>query len=104
MILNYIWIAFVLIAVVVSLAVALFSGDGSSLNAVMEAMFANAKTGFEISLGLTGVLTLWLGFMKIGERGGVIEFLVRITLPFFCKIFPEIPKGHPVLGSMFMKE
>ena len=102
MILNYIWIAFVLIAVVVSLAVALFSGDGSSLNAVMEAMFANAKTGFEISLGLTGVLTLWLGFMKIGERGGVIEFLSRITSPFFCKIFPEIPKGHPVLGSMFM--
>ena len=102
MILNYIWIAFVLIAVVVSLAIALFSGDGSSLNAVMEAMFANAKTGFEISLGLTGVLTLWLGFMKIGERGGVIEFLARITSPFFCKIFPEIPKGHPVLGSMFM--
>ena len=102
MILNYIWIAFVLIAVVVSLAIALFSGDGGSLNAVMEAMFANAKTGFEISLGLTGVLTLWLGFMKIGERGGVIEFLARITSPFFCKIFPEIPKGHPVLGSMFM--
>ncbi len=102
MVLNYIWIAFILIAVLVSVVVAMLSGDGNSLNAVMEAMFSNAKTGFEISLGLTGVLTLWLGFMKIGEKGGAIEFLARITSPFFCKIFPDIPKGHPVLGSMFM--
>ena len=102
MILNYIWIAFVLIAIVTSVLVAVFSGDGNSLNAVMDAMFANAKTGFEISLGLTGVLTLWLGIMKIGERGGVIEFLARITSPFFSKIFPDVPPGHPALGSMFM--
>ena len=92
MILNYIWIAFVLIAIVTSVLVAVFSGDGNSLNAVMDAMFANAKTGFEISLGLTGVLTLWL----------VIEFLARITSPFFSKIFPDVPPGHPALGSMFM--
>ena len=91
MILNYIWIAFVLIAIVTSVLVAVFSGDGNSLNAVMDAMFANAKTGFEISLGLTGVLTLWLGIMKIGERGGVIEFLARITSPFFPMFPPDTP-------------
>lgn len=102
MVLNYIWVGFILIAVIVAVVVAIVSGDGGALNAVMEAMFANAKTGFEISIGLTGVLTLWLGFMKVGERGGVIEFLARITSPFFSKIFPDIPQGHPVLGSMFM--
>lgn len=102
MVLNYIWIGFILTAVAVAVITALVSGNGEALNAVMEAMFANAKTGFEISIGLTGVLTLWLGFMKIGERGGVIEFLAKITSPFFSKIFPDIPKGHPVLGSMFM--
>ncbi len=102
MVLNYIWIAFILIAVAVSLVVAITTGNPDSLNAVMEAMFANAKTGFEISIGLTGVLTLWLGIMKVGERGGAIDFLARITSPFFCKIFPDVPKGHPALGSMFM--
>ena len=91
MILNYIWIAFVLIAIVTSVLVAVFSGDGNSLNAVMDAMFANAKTGFEISLGLTGVLTLWLGIMKIGERGGVIEFLARISRRFFQMSPPDTP-------------
>ena len=102
MILNYIWIGFVLTAVAVSLVTAIFTGEADSLNAVMEAMFSSAKNGFEISLGLTGVLTLWLGFMKIGEKGGAIDFLARLTSPFFCKIFPDVPKGHPALGSMFM--
>lgn len=102
MVLNYIWIGFILIAVAVSLVVAITTGNPDSLNAVMEAMFANARTGFEISIGLTGVLTLWLGIMKVGERGGAIDFLARITSPFFCRIFPDVPKGHPALGSMFM--
>ena len=102
MVLNYVWIGFILIAVVVAAATTVFTGDGEVLNAVMNSMFSNAKTGFEISIGLTGVLTLWLGIMKIGEKGGMIEFLARITSPFFCKIFPEVPKNHPALGSMFM--
>jgi spore maturation protein SpmA len=102
MVLNYIWIGFILLAVVVAFATTVFTGSGEMLNAVMTSMFNNAKTGFEISIGLTGVLTLWLGIMKIGEKGGIIEFLAKITSPFFCKIFPEIPKNHPALGSMFM--
>jgi len=102
MVLNYVWIGFILVAVIVSMAITIFTGDGTALNAVMTSMFDNAKLGFEISLGLTGILTLWLGIMKIGEKGGIIEFLARITSPFFCKIFPEVPKNHPALGSMFM--
>ena len=102
MVLNYVWIGFILVAVIVSMVITIFTGDGTALNAVMTSMFDNAKLGFEISLGLTGILTLWLGIMKIGEKGGIIEFLARITSPFFCKIFPEVPKNHPALGSMFM--
>jgi len=102
MILNYIWIGFILVAVVVAAATAVFTGNGTVLNAVIDSMFSTAKTGVEISIGLTGVLTLWLGMMKIGEKGGVIQFLAKITSPFFCKIFPEVPKNHPALGSMFM--
>jgi spore maturation protein SpmA len=101
-VLNYIWIGFILIAVVVALIITFVTGNGDVLNAVMNSMFDSAKTGFEISIGLTGILTLWLGIMKIGEKGGAISFLARITSPFFCKIFPEIPKNHPALGSMFM--
>ncbi|MDR1543216.1 MAG: hypothetical protein LBS50_02155 [Prevotellaceae bacterium] len=102
MVLNYIWVGFILIAIVVATATAVFTGSGEALNAVMSSMFDSAKNGFEISLGLTGVLALWLGIMKIGEKGGIIEFLAKITSPFFCKIFPEVPKNHPALGSMFM--
>ena len=102
MVLNYVWIGFILIAVVVSAATTIFTGNNEILYSVMNSMFVNAKTGFEISIGLTGILTLWLGIMKIGEKGGIIKFLARITSPFFCKIFPEIPKNHPVLGSMVM--
>ena len=68
----------------------------------MTAAFGSAKSGFEVSLGLTGALSLWLGVMKIGEKGGVLERLSRVVAPFFVKIFPEIPKGHPALASMFM--
>ncbi|MGM9745645.1 MAG: nucleoside recognition domain-containing protein [Paludibacteraceae bacterium] len=102
MVLNYIWIGFLLIAVAVALLQLCVSGDGSALNAVMDSMFASAKTGFEISIGLTGVLALWLGIMKIGERGGAVGFLSRLTAPFFCKIFPEVPRNHPAMGTMFM--
>ncbi len=102
MVLNYIWIGFVLVAVAIAFAVAIFTGDGAVLSAVVSSMFDSAKIGFEISIGLTGILTLWLGVMKVGEKGGAVEFLAKITSPFFSKIFPDIPKGHPVLGSMFM--
>ena len=102
MVLNYIWIGFLLTAVAVAVAQLCITGDGAALNAVMDSMFASAKTGFEISIGLTGVLALWLGIMKIGERGGAVGFLSRLTAPFFCKIFPEVPRNHPAMGTMFM--
>ena len=102
MVLNYIWIGFLLTAVAVAVAQLCITGDGAALNAVMDSMFASAKTGFEISIGLTGVLALWLGIMKIGERGGAVGFLSRLTAPFFCKIFPEVPRNHPAMGTIFM--
>ena len=91
-----------LTAVVVAVLQLCITGDGAALNAVMDSMFASAKTGFEISIGLTGVLALWLGIMKIGERGGAVGFLSRLTAPFFCKIFPEVPRDHPAMGTIFM--
>ena len=91
-----------LTAVVVAVLQLCITGDGAALNAVMDSMFASAKTGFEISIGLTGVLALWLGIMKIGERGGAVGFLSRLTAPFFCKIFPEVPRNHPAMGTIFM--
>ena len=102
MILNYIWIAFFLIAFVVGFFKVLLTGDLDVFTNMMQATFAAAKTAFEISLGLTGVLSLWLGFMKIGERGGVVNFLARIGAPVFSRLFPDIPKGHPAVGSIFM--
>ena len=69
---------------------------------MMDSTFSSSKTAFEISLGLTGVLSLWLGIMKVGEKGGVVNFLARLLSPVFCKLFPDIPKGHPVTGSIFM--
>lgn len=101
MVLNYIWIAFLLIAVVVALLQTVIFGDSTVLTAVMDSMFGSAKTGFEISIGLTGVLALWLGILKIGENGGAIKFLSRLVAPFFCKIFPEIPKDRP-LWELFL--
>lgn len=102
MILNYIWIAFLVIAFVVACVQFIFVGNTQIFTDVIQAAFGSAKTGFEISLGLTGVLSMWLGVMKIGEKGGVIQFFSRMVAPFFSKIFPDIPKNHPVMASMFM--
>ena len=102
MVLNYIWIAFFLIAFVIALVKLVFLGDTTVFPAIMNSTFATSKTAFEISLGLTGVLSLWLGVMKIGEKGGVVDVLARILGPVFSKLFPEIPKNHPVIGNIFM--
>lgn len=102
MVLNYIWTAFFVIAFVVAAIKLVFMGDLAVFPAMMDSTFSSSKTAFEISLGLTGVLTLWLGIMKIGERGGVVNVLSRILSPVFTRLFPDIPKGHPVTGSIFM--
>lgn len=102
MVLNYIWIAFFLIAFGIALVKLVFFGDFGVFPAIMDSTFASSKTAFEISLGLTGVLSLWLGIMKIGERGGVVNLLARALSPVFTRLFPDIPKGHPVTGSIFM--
>ncbi len=102
MVLNYIWIAFFLTAFVVALVKLIFFGDFDVFPAMMDSTFASSKTAFEISLGLTGVLSLWLGIMKVGEKGGVVNVLARLLSPVFAKLFPDIPKGHPVTGSIFM--
>lgn len=102
MVLNYIWIAFFLIAFVVAACKLIFLGDTNVFTEIINASFASAKTGFEISLGLTGILSLWLGIMKIGEKGGVIHAFARMASPVFSKLFPDIPKDHPVTGSIFM--
>ena len=102
MVLNYIWIAFFLVAFIIALVKLVFLGDLEVFPAMMDATFAQSKTAFEISLGLTGVLALWLGIMKIGERGGVVNVMSRWLSPVFTRLFPQIPKGHPVTGSIFM--
>lgn len=102
MILNYIWIGFLLIAFIVACFQAFLFGNTQIFSDIMNATFDSAKTGFEISLGLTGVLALWLGIMKIGENGGIIKAFSRLVGPFFSKIFPDIPKDHPAMGSIFM--
>lgn len=102
MVLNYIWIAFFLIAFVVALVKLLFFGDMQVFTDIMNSTYDTARTGFEISLGLTGVLSLWLGVMKIGERGGMVELFSRAVAPLFSRIFPDLPKNHPAAGSMLM--
>ena len=102
MVLNYIWVGFFLIAFVIALVKLVFLGDYEVFPAMMDSTFSSSKTAFEISLGLTGVLSLWLGIMKIGEKGGVVNALAKLLSPVFVKLFPEIPKGHPVTGSIFM--
>ena len=102
MVLNYIWIAFFVVAFVIGLIQLIFFGNYDVFPAMMDSTFASSKTAFEISLGLTGVLSLWLGIMKIGEKGGMVNMLARVLSPVFCKLFPDIPKGHPVTGSIFM--
>ena len=102
MVLNYIWIAFFLIAFVVAIGKLVIGGDTAVFTEIINASFASAKTGFEISLGLTGILSLWLGIMKIGEKGGVIQAFARLAAPVFSTLFPDIPREHPVTGSIFM--
>ena len=102
MALNYIWIAFFLIGFLVALGQLVFAGNAQIFNELVNSIFANAKTGFEISLGLTGVLTLWLGLMKVGEQGGVVAILGRLFGPLFQRLFPELPKGHPAYGSIIL--
>ncbi len=102
MVLNYIWIAFFVIAFVVGLCKLIFFGDVSVFPAMMDSTFDTSKNAFEISIGLTGMLALWLGIMKIGERAGLVNVLARVLSPVFTKLFPVIPKGHPATGSIFM--
>ena len=102
MVLNYIWIAFFLVAFVVAMGKLIFGGDVAVFTDIINASFDSAKTGFEISLGLTGILSLWLGIMKIGEKGGVIQRFAKMAAPVFSKLFPGIPAGHPATGAIFM--
>ena len=102
MVLNWIWISFFLIAFLMAAGRSLFGGDLQVWSDIMNASFDQAAFAFEISLGLTGVLTLWLGIMKIGEKAGVVEFFGRLISPFFSRLFPGIPKGHPAMGPIFM--
>ena len=102
MVLNYIWIAFFLIAFVIATVRLVFMGDTEVFPAIMNSTFDTSKAAFKISLGLTGVLSLWLGIMKIGEKGGIINVVARVLSPVFTRLFPDIPKGHPVTGSIFM--
>ena len=102
MVLNYIWIAFFVIAFVIAVVRLIVFGDFEVFPAIMSSTFDTAKTAFEISLGLTGVLALWMGIMKIGEKGGVVNVLARQLSPVFSRLFPDIPNGHPVVGNIFM--
>lgn len=102
MVLNYIWVGFFLIAFLLVVLQTIFTGNLPIWSEVINATFTSAKTAFEISLGLTGILSLWLGLMKVGEKGGVIEFFSRLVSPLFCRLFPGIPKGDPAMGSIFM--
>ena len=102
MALNYIWVTFFLVAFIVGLIKLIFLQDTTVFPKMMEATFEMAKTGFTISIGLTGVMTLWLGLMKIGERGGMISILSRLVGPFFSRLFPEIPRNHPASGAIIM--
>lgn len=102
MALNYIWLAFFIIAFAVALFRTIFEGDLEVWSTIMSSSFTSAATAFEISLGLTGILSLWLGLMKVGERAGVIGFFGRMISPLFCRLFPGVPKGHPAMGSIFM--
>ena len=102
MVLNYIWVAFFVIAFLVALSKLLFLGDTEIFTELVNSTFSSSKNAFEISLGLTGLLSLWMGIMKIGEKSGMINALSRWLSPVFCRLFPDIPKGHPAMGSIFM--
>ena len=102
MVLNYIWIAFFISAFAIAFGKLIFMGDTTVFPEIINSTFTQAKTAFEISLGLTGVLSLWMGIMKIGEKSGLIASLAKLLSPILCKIFPDVPKGHPAMGTMFM--
>jgi spore maturation protein SpmA len=102
MVLNYIWIAFFLIGFVFALIQLIFNGDTQVFNRIVESTFTSARTGFEVSLGLTGVLTLWMGLLRVGESGGVVKLLSRAIGPLFSRLFPSLPKGSPAYGSMML--
>lgn len=102
MVLNYIWIAFFMLAFVFALVQMIFFGNTEVFSDIIDSTFSSSKNAFEISLGLTGVLALWMGIMKIGERSGVVNVMARVLSPVFYRLFPDIPKGHPVTGSIFM--
>ena len=102
MVLNYIWITFFLVAFLVAVVKLVFFGDVEVFPAIINSTFDTSRTAFEISLGLTGVLSLWLGIMKIGEKGGVVNAMARVLSPVFRRLFPGIPEGHPVIGHIFM--
>ena len=102
MALNYIWIAFFILAFIAAVIRTIFMGDFQVWSDIVGASFTSAATAFEIALGLTGVLSLWLGLMKIGERAGVIGFFGRLISPLFTRLFPGVPKDHPAMGSIFM--
>lgn len=101
-VLNYIWIAFFVSAFAIAIGKLIFMGDTTVFPEIINSTFTQAKTAFEISLGLTGVLSLWMGIMKIGEKSGLIASLAKLLSPILCKIFPDVPKGHPAMGTMFM--
>ena len=102
MLLNYIWIALILLAIIMGFVQFFAFGQSDIFTEILNSTFASAKNGFEISLGLTGVLALWMGILNIGQQGGVVNTLSRGVAPFFSRIFPDIPKRHPVYGTMFM--
>lgn len=102
MVLNYVWVAFFLIAFIVAIGKTLLYGDLGTWGDIMSASFSSAQTAFELALGLTGILSLWLGLMKIGERAGVVQIFGRLVSPLFTRLFPGVPKNHPALGSIFM--
>ena len=102
MVINFVWIAFFLIALLVGLFRLIFFSETEIFTAIVKSTFEMARVGFEISLGLTGVLTLWLGLMRVGELGGAVNILARAVQPFFHRLFPEVPRDHPVYGSMIM--
>lgn len=102
MALNYIWIGFILVAFVVALCKLIFLQDTDVFTQIISSTFDSARMGFDVSVGLTGILSLWLGLMKIGEKAGLIHAFARMASPVFGKLFPEIPRDHPAAGSIFM--
>ena len=102
MVLNYIWIAFFILAFVVALGETIFNGNLGIWSTIMNSSFDSAAQAFQISIGLTGILSLWMGLMRIGEKGGVIQTFGKLISPLFVRLFPGIPKGHPAMGSIFM--